>query len=140
VSEKTDKDKRLVFGLSKGEDGIPIMVIGIPEVAWDDHLRKAKTYTFDLTNVGIQLKLALFGGPNRAKILDTLQVFQKGGPLLDEKTDFGIPESERAIVRMREGARKYLMARASISWDNQDLDALVNAVLHAADAETDRGG
>ena len=55
---------RCVIGYASAqetEDGVPLVMIGVPEGAWD-HIKDGKTNHFDLTPVGLPVKFIIYGG------------------------------------------------------------------------------
>jgi hypothetical protein len=52
-------EDKIVFALSPSDVG-PILTLGIPQGAWD-YMKDGKTHTFDLTSLGVPVKLMLFG-------------------------------------------------------------------------------
>ncbi len=73
-------------------DGVPLVIIGIPAGAWEN-LRQEKTSTFDLTKIGVPVKIALFGAATHDQAMQLLdgRMKQEGIAYLDEReTDFSI--------------------------------------------------
>jgi hypothetical protein len=70
----SDDPRKMVFGVShEGQgDGVPVVLIGIPESAWD-YIKTGKTSHFDFTNIGVPVKLIIFGAPTRAEALSVLE-------------------------------------------------------------------
>jgi hypothetical protein len=88
------KDEKIAFAISpEGQgDGIPALILGVPTGAWG-YMADGKTHTFDLTSVGLPIKLVLFGGETHASVKRTLEalVLSTGVPVLDEtRRDFSI--------------------------------------------------
>lgn len=87
-------DEKCVFALLPDGtgDGVPLMVVGIPEKAWLN-LRQGKTSTFDLTKVGLPVKFSLFGAESHDAAMKVLEqaASEKGVPFLDERRrDFSV--------------------------------------------------
>jgi len=84
-------EDKIVFALSPSDVG-PILTLGIPTAAWE-YMKDGKTHTFDLTSIGVPIKLMLFGAESHDAAVKTLQqaAAQQGIPMLDERrTDFSI--------------------------------------------------
>lgn len=56
-----------IFLLGKDEDGA-VLSVGMTDAAWD-YCKDGKTHTFDLTKLGIPLKLMIFGGRDKPAIM-----------------------------------------------------------------------
>lgn len=58
-----NKDEQIMFGIAPdgNGDGVPILIIGIPQAAWAFMASGERTHTFDLTRVGVGLKALVFG-------------------------------------------------------------------------------
>lgn len=68
-------DTKVIFGVAPNGtgDGVPLVILGIPQTAWD-YIKDGKTNTLDLTKVGLNVKLVLFGAPSQdaaMKMLNT---------------------------------------------------------------------
>lgn len=76
MGESKSKERNCVFGVSyEGQvgdpDRIPVVVIGIPAGAWA-YMADGKTHSFDLSRVGVPVKLMLFGTATRASAMDMI--------------------------------------------------------------------
>lgn len=92
-------EQKVVFGLSPdGQgDGVPLLLLGIPQAAWD-YMRDGKTHTFDLTKVGLPVKLVLFGAADHAAARKAIEAANAaaGYPTLDlRREDFAIKPRTR---------------------------------------------
>lgn len=67
-------DQKIVFAVSpEGQgDGIPLLIVGVPRGAWV-YMRDGKTHHFDLSRVGVPIKLMLFGCKDHADGVKTLE-------------------------------------------------------------------
>jgi hypothetical protein len=78
-------EDKIVFALSPAGDGdgAPMLLLGIPAGAWE-HMKDGKTHTFDLTNIGIPLKLVLYGAANHTAAMQMIEAHldQTGETLL----------------------------------------------------------
>jgi hypothetical protein len=86
-----DQKSKIIFALSPSDVG-PILTLGISEAAWD-YMRDGKTHTFDLTSLGVPMKLMLFGAKTQEAALQTLKAAaaRQDIPLLDRRhKDFSI--------------------------------------------------
>ena len=84
-------EEKMVFAVSKAGDE-PMLLLGIPASAWD-HMKDGKTHHFDLTKVGIPLKLMVFGGNSRAEIQAIIEEHNRRqgiSTLYQPGKDFGI--------------------------------------------------
>lgn len=93
------KDEQIVFALGKSTDGVPVLVIGIPQGA-AEYMKDGKTNNVDLTKVDFPLRVMIFGAENRAKCLELLNKAAKqndiNAPLVDKlHIDFGIDGGEK---------------------------------------------
>ena len=59
-----DKDQKCVFAITEDKQTV---LLGIPIAAWE-YMKDGKTHTFDLTSLGIPVKIILFGGLDQASI------------------------------------------------------------------------
>lgn len=87
-------EEKMVFGVSyEGQgDGIPLVVLGCTNGAWD-YMRDGKTHNFDLTSLGIPIKVMVFGAPDHTTAMKTLEAGAKtgGSSLIDARNkDFSI--------------------------------------------------
>jgi hypothetical protein len=90
----SDIESKTVFAMMPNAqgDGVPVVIIGIPFGAWEN-LKGEKTSTFDLTKVGIPVKIALFGAETHDRAMALLDGRMKnaGVAYVDERrTDFSI--------------------------------------------------
>jgi hypothetical protein len=86
-------EEKIVFALSPSDIG-PILTLGIPKAAWE-YMKDGKTHHFDLTSIGIPVKLLLFGAESHDAAMKVLTkaAADQGVPLLDERQrDFSISE------------------------------------------------
>lgn len=91
MSEIEDK---MVFGVCpNGQgDGVPMVLLGIPAGAWE-YMRDGKTHHFDLTRVGLPVKVMLFGAADHAAAIKVVHEHNKslGLSTLDlRREDFSI--------------------------------------------------
>jgi hypothetical protein len=96
---ETELEGKMVFGVSpEGQgDGAPVVLLGIPAAAWE-YMKDGKTHTFDLTRVGIPVKLVLYGAKDHATAMEYIRghIFEGAEPggkniLLDQRSvDFSI--------------------------------------------------
>ena len=89
-----EADQKIAFALSPdGQgDGIPILMLGISQKAWE-YMKDGKTHTFDLTSIGVPIKLVLFGASSRAavvKLLEEACAASGSGVLHMPRVDFSI--------------------------------------------------
>ncbi|TIM16233.1 MAG: hypothetical protein E5Y67_03300 [Mesorhizobium sp.] len=89
------RDEKLVFAVSPAGqgDGVPILLVGVPNGAWEYYMKDGKTHHFDLTKAGVPVKLLLFGAESHAAAMKVIDDAMKasGTAYLDERrTDFAI--------------------------------------------------
>ena len=79
-------------------DGVPLMVVGIPEKAWTV-LIEGKTAEFDLTKAGLPIKLVLFGAKDHDAAMKMLteHAANRNEPMYDRRREyFGIDPADGA--------------------------------------------
>lgn len=90
----TKLEEKMVFGVSpEGQgDGVPLVLLGIPAGAWE-YMREGKTHTFDLTKIGLPIKIMLYGAADHAAAMKLIEghLSDKGMPYVDaRREDFSI--------------------------------------------------
>ena len=90
-----DIDEKPVFMLAGGGSEGPIFVMGIPAKCWE-YMKDGKTSTYDLTRVGMPIKIMLFGGDTHESIIRDFQKWadEHGAAFTDmrDKGEFKIKE------------------------------------------------
>jgi hypothetical protein len=91
-------EQKIVFAISpEGQgDGVPLLLVGVPRAAWV-YMKDGKTHHFDLTSVGIPLKLMMYGAADHDAAMKVVQdaMAASGQAYLDERqTDFSIQPKE----------------------------------------------
>ncbi len=87
----TGIEEKMVFAVSPG-DGVPVVLLGIPQGAWE-YMKDGKTHTFDLTRVGIPVKLMLYGAKDHDAAMKMIETHMSDRklPYLDaRREDFSI--------------------------------------------------
>jgi hypothetical protein len=83
-------EEKMVFGLvpTGDGDGVPWLLLGIPAAAWE-HMKDGKSHTFDLTKLGLPVKILLYGAADHDAAAKIIQdVCKSGGiALLDQRRD-----------------------------------------------------
>lgn len=86
-------EEKVVFGFSpEGLDGVPLLLIGVPEGAWH-YMQDGKTHHLDMTKIGLPVQLILYGGKDHSECMGHIERITKksGMALLDERNkDFSI--------------------------------------------------
>jgi hypothetical protein len=87
-------EKRMVFAVAPPNpphENSPMVLLGIPEGAWE-YMKDGKTHTFDLTKVGIPIKIMLYGAKDQTEAMSFIHEQLTGVPVIDERetTDFSI--------------------------------------------------
>lgn len=89
-----DKEQKVAVGLGEAlPGGVPVLLLGIPAGAWE-YMQDSKTHTFDLTKVGLPLKLVMFGAPTYDQVVETMDVAARassGQGLIDHPGRAGDP-------------------------------------------------
>lgn len=90
---KRNIEEQVVFGIAPTTDGKPpVITLGIPEGAWK-YMQDGKTHTFDLTKVGLPVRIMMFGAKDHSAVMKEIEGSMKaaGVPILDERNkDFSI--------------------------------------------------
>ncbi len=92
-------EERIVFAISlDGQgDGVPILILGVPAGAWE-FIKDGKTNTFDLTSIGVPLKLMVFGAATHAEAMKVLEksCFDRGAVAMENRMnqDFAMKPKE----------------------------------------------
>lgn len=89
-------EEKVVFGVSPGSE--PMILLGVPKGAWD-YMKDGKTHTFDLTKIGLPIKIVMYGAKDHAAAMKMIEghLKDKGQPYLDERRrDFSIEGRETA--------------------------------------------
>lgn len=88
-----DIEDKVVFAVSPGNgDGVPMVLLGIPHRAYK-RMKDGRTSTFDLTKVGLPVKLILYGAENHTAAMKMIEghMAETGTAMLDERrADFSI--------------------------------------------------
>lgn len=103
----TVREEQMVFAVSPGNgDGVPLVLLGIPAGAWE-YMKDGKTHSFDLTKVGLPIKLMLFGAADHAEAMKiiTADMASAGVTVRDERRrDFSIePTGDRPVTDPTDG-------------------------------------
>lgn len=72
MTKELEAKNQVVFLAAQGEDGIPIVVLGVSKEAWE-YCKDGKSHTFDLTRAGIPIRIMLFGGETKTQMLESLK-------------------------------------------------------------------
>ena len=91
-------EQKLVFAISpQGTgDGVPMLLVGVPRDAWL-YMKDGKTHHFDLSSIGIPIKLMMFGAKNHDAVMAVMNqaIAASGDAYLDERQkDFSIKPKE----------------------------------------------
>jgi hypothetical protein len=66
-----DAEDKIVFALAPDTDA-PLVLLGIPSGAWE-HMKNGQTHTFDLTKLGLPLKLMLYGAADHTAAMKMIE-------------------------------------------------------------------
>lgn len=91
-------EQKIVFAISReGQgDGAPILLVGVPRDAWI-YMKDGKTHHFDLSPIGIPIKLMMFGEKNHDAVMKVMQeaIAASGQAYLDERQrDFSMKDKD----------------------------------------------
>lgn len=70
----TDPEERILFAVTELDAPAPLVVMGLPAGAWE-YMQDGKTHTFDLTKIGIPVRIVLYGGPDANAVKAALEGF-----------------------------------------------------------------
>lgn len=95
----SDKEKKIAVAMCDPLPGdVPTVLLGIPAGAWE-FMQDGKTHTFDLTQVGIPVKILMFGAADRdgvMKLMNQAAVMATGSPMENDPNkadrDLGIKD------------------------------------------------
>jgi hypothetical protein len=60
-------EEKVLFAVSpRPDDGLDIL-LGVPTAAWE-YMKDGQTHTFDLTKLGLSIRIIMYGGPDHAAI------------------------------------------------------------------------
>ena len=65
------RPEQVVFGVSPREDGTVDVLLGVSVAAWE-FMKDGRTHTFDLTKLGLPVRILLYGGPDQAKVREVI--------------------------------------------------------------------
>lgn len=58
---------QVMFAVSEGEGDKLDVLLGLPAAAWE-HMKNGNTHTFDLTKLGLPIRIIMFGGADHATL------------------------------------------------------------------------
>lgn len=93
-------EQKIVFAISpQGQgDGMPLLLVGVPRDAWI-HMKDGRTHHFDLSSIGVPIKMMLFGAKNHDEAMQVMnQAIAASGYLDERRTDFSIKPKEGCSV------------------------------------------
>lgn len=82
---------KVVFAVSPREEHVDVL-LGVSADAWE-YMKDGRTHTFDLTKLGLPLRLILYGGPDPETLKAAIEAHNAGlgMPTVDMTAeDFGI--------------------------------------------------
>jgi hypothetical protein len=89
------REQKIVFAIAptgQGDGEGPVLLLGVPRGAWD-YMKDSKTHTFDLTSLGLPIKLILYGAKDHREAMRAIEDHMKkqGIPYDDQRgADFAI--------------------------------------------------
>ena len=89
-----DIESKIVFGVAPegNGDGVTTVLLGIPAGAWE-HMKDGKTHNFDLTKIGLPIRILLYGAENHTAAMKMVEghISDRGLSYLDQRReDFSI--------------------------------------------------
>lgn len=75
VSPELAREQKVVFALSTRDEGYDVL-LGVPTAAWD-YMKDGQTHTFDLTKLGLPIRIILYGGPDRPTVRAAIDAHNK---------------------------------------------------------------
>lgn len=87
-----EKAKETVFGLSELPDGTKFLMLGMTDAAWAT-IKSGLTHEFDLTKMGIPVRLVLYGGGSVEDVMQVITAYNEaaGNKTAFDPRDFSIP-------------------------------------------------
>jgi hypothetical protein len=95
-AEDVPEDK-IAFAIAEGHDNdhIPIVVLGVSPGAWE-YMKTGMAHDFDLTHIGIPVKIVVFGAPSKEEVMRLLMQGRTADTVDASKYDFSIrPKRKR---------------------------------------------
>lgn len=93
------RPEQVVFAVSSRDGGVDVL-LGVPTAAWE-YMKDGKTHTFDLTKLGLPIRILLYGGPDQVTVRTAIDAHNKAlGVTVQDRSDedfsVGPPESGKA--------------------------------------------
>ena len=60
------RPEQIVFAVSPRGEGFDVL-LGVPTAAWD-YMQDGHTHTFDLTKLGLPIRIIMYGGPDQPTV------------------------------------------------------------------------
>lgn len=82
------KPHQVVFAISpRGDDGTDVL-LGVPTAAWE-YMQHGKTHTFDLTKLGLPIRIIMCGGADQSQIREWIDRHNRslGIDVTENRTD-----------------------------------------------------
>ena len=64
--------EKVVFAVAPRADGGLDVLLGVSAASWE-YMKDGKTHTFDLTKLGLPIRIMMFGSADHQKALDVIQ-------------------------------------------------------------------
>ena len=89
------RDKNVVFAIGPAIDGVPVVLCGITQKAWDN-MQNGLSSDMDLTKAGYPFRLILFGAKSHEEIMSVISSISPKGDYVDLRhKDFKIEEPKK---------------------------------------------
>lgn len=98
-----DRKKQILFMLTQTDDGLPMLVFGVTEEAWN-HMRNGKTHNFDFNKAGLPIRVCMFGAKDHKEAMKFMDESAKaaGVAILDERhADFNINPLDTSKTKLQ---------------------------------------
>lgn len=69
-------DEKVMFAVAPRGDGGTDVLLGVPTSAWE-YMKDGKTHTFDLTKLGLPIRIIMCGGRDQRQIRDWIDRHNK---------------------------------------------------------------
>ena len=90
-------EEKVVFAVSPRGEGFDVL-LGVALAAWE-YMKDGHTHTFDLTKLGLPIRILLYGGPDQRTVRAAIDEHNKslGLSAVQDRTseDFSIPPKEQ---------------------------------------------
>lgn len=104
MSSKANIEQRPVFAVAPADEtGVVTLIVGIPRAAWV-YMKDGRTTHFELTRVGLPLRVVLFGNRDHAAVMADLNASMAAQDLAYDdrrRDDWSAEEISHPVKRLR---------------------------------------